>query len=109
MAINPVVMGRFREILAWYGAKDEWTQGKLAEAVGVSQGTISKWMLGGLRPPGDQALLELFCKVLRVTEQEREEFIEDALLANTPAWIAERYVEMKKQLAKKPEGPSSSS
>jgi transcriptional regulator with XRE-family HTH domain len=69
-----------------------------ARLVGISKGWPSNMASGRQRPPHDETKLAAWADVLGLTDGERDEFIELALLEHVPERIRERYLSMKSSL-----------
>lgn len=89
---------RFAEMLQTGLMRKNFNQTEFARLVGCSSGWLSNILYDRHRPPGDLATLQAWANALGLTNNERQEFIEEALLQHTPEPIEMEYRKMRERL-----------
>jgi transposase len=76
-----------RRLRAWELRKQDWTQTRIAQALGVSQGAVSQWLKRAQETGGPQALLHRPAPGVpaKLGAQQRKELTEQLL----PQWLKE--------------------
>lgn len=85
-------------LLTGHMARQRLSQTDIARFVGVSQATISDYAIGDLLPPLTK--LSDLADALSLTGQERESFVEEALLAHAPDRVRALVADLRQRISR---------